>query len=487
MQQELMRVLDTLLSAFANPVIAQVDDRALKGTLTSLGRLGVYLATELRAAPTLRERALQDFAALCPAIEDLLRAHGKPLDHVEELARLGAPAVAANYDAALVAAKEVFLQLREIDGDAAALLRKQLAAVESAHSERVWRARDENIAATKAAAAGAGVVVQSRDYDRAAMDAFLAATFPDAKGIKVAQSDFISGGNSKYTLSLRLANAGQLPEHVVLRGDSSTSSTFGGVPVQREYELLTVLHQHGVCVPKPLAYEGTGKVFGSAFMLVEKKPGISIGHMFELPAPNMEICRDVARRLAQIHAVPLDAVGFVRGAERGTVDQVQDLLAESFANYRALGWASPVYEAAFDWLHANIGVLDRTRGLVHGDYGLNNILIDNERVATILDWEFNHIGNPAYDLGYFHYQAEALGSWQAFVDAYREAGGKNLSQEELDYSTLFAVVRLGVMVCQSYAAFRAGQFTGLGGANATINHMHETSINRMSKLLERML
>lgn len=486
MHQDITRALDTLLTAFANPALAQAEDPGVRNSLTALSRLGIFLATELTTVPALREKALQAYAALCPEIEALLQKHGKSTEQVRKLAALGASKDASNYDEAHVPAREVFMQLLDI-GDAAAPLRKKLATVESDYCDQVWKARDQNIAATKGGASAAGTVIQSRQYDQAALGAFIARSFPEEKDVKVAESNFISGGTSKYTLSLRLENTRSLPEKIILRGDSNQSSTFGGVPVLKEYELLCELYKHGVCVPKPLAYEGTGEVFGSPFMLVERKPGQVIGHMFEMPARNMDTCRDVGRRLAQIHAVPLDAVGFVRGAKRGTIDQIKDFLGESFANYRALGWSSPLYEAGFDYLQKNIGILERTRGLVHGDYGLNNVLIHEERVSTILDWEFAHIGNPAYDLGYFYYQAEALGSWETFVEAYRDAGGLPLSDEELDYSTLFAVVRLGVMVCQTYAAFRGGQMSGLGGANALINHMHETSINRMSRLLQRVL
>jgi hypothetical protein len=43
------------------------------------------------------------------------------------------------------------------------------------------------------------------------------------------------------------------------------------------------------------------------------------------------------------------------------------------------------------------------------------------------------------------------------------------------------------MVCQSIVAFRSGQMPGMGGANALINNMHDTSINRIAGLLRRLL
>ncbi len=38
------------------------------------------------------------------------------------------------------------------------------------------------------------------------------------------------------------------------------------------------------------------------------------------------------------------------------------------------------------------------RGLVHGDFGSNNVLIDKQRVAAVIDWSEALIGDPIYDV-----------------------------------------------------------------------------------------
>jgi hygromycin-B 4-O-kinase len=38
------------------------------------------------------------------------------------------------------------------------------------------------------------------------------------------------------------------------------------------------------------------------------------------------------------------------------------------------------------------------RGLVHGDFGSNNILIDKQRVTAVIDWSEALIGDPIYDV-----------------------------------------------------------------------------------------
>jgi aminoglycoside phosphotransferase (APT) family kinase protein len=289
-------------------------------------------------------------------------------------------------------------------------------------------------------------------------------------------------------MTIQLAGVKNLPSAIVLRGDSITSANYGGASSVDEYRLLKVLYEHGVCVPKPLAAETSGAVFGSPFMLVERAPGVMIGHMFDLPPPNKTTGQDIARKLAAIHRVPVSAIGdWVRGAKVETSKQVASTIEESFVNWQSLQRPSPIFEAAFKWLRENVTIMDKSRGLVHGDYGLNNILIDNGRASAILDWEFFHIGNPAYDLGYFYYQAESLCSWQEFLDAYVGAGGTLPSKEELDFSILFAATRLGVMVSQSHIAFRNGVVGGLFMALSIGRCCHEVTLIRLNDLLERIL
>lgn len=90
-------------------------------------------------------------------------------------------------------------------------------------------------------------------------------------------------------------------------------------------------------------------------------------------------------------------------------------------------------------------------------------------------------------MGYFYYQAESLTSWQDFLDAYQKAGATLPSQEELDYSILFAVARLGVMTCQAEAAYLSGITDGLFISLAIGRNAHYHSLIRLSGLREKLL
>jgi hypothetical protein len=80
-----------------------------------------------------------------------------------------------------------------------------------------------------------------------------------------------------------------------------------------------------------------------------------------------------------------------------------------------------------------------------------------------------------------------LDSWEAFLQAYGEAGGCVPDQEQLDYNILLAATRLGVMTCQSIAEFTSGQKPGLAGAVVIGSFFYENTIIRISRALDRVL
>jgi aminoglycoside phosphotransferase (APT) family kinase protein len=257
-----------------------------------------------------------------------------------------------------------------------------------------------------------------------------------------------------------------------------------------EYSLIKTMYENGVCVPKPLAVDESGKVFGSPILLVEKKPGTIIGHMFNLPkTPSKAIATDIAINLAAIHRVPLAAIGTqVDSANVRTSEKALAWLEEGHKAWLPLKMPSPVFETAFEWLRRNVALNDKApRTLVHGDFGLNNILIHDDKVSAILDWEFAHVGNPAYDLGYFYFMAKSLGSWDDFLKAYERGGMPIPDENQIDYAILFAATRLGVMVCQSEEVFVSGKEPGLASAVNIGDCYYQETIRRISGALDKVL
>lgn len=480
-----LKILNTLKQACSDPIVKQSSDARLQSHLADLGVLAAHLLTELIDTPAVRRQALKEFAAVAADAAEFLAQQGVNDAAAKRLVALAAEGDAAQFDAAMGLAHELQLELLLLANAEASALEKRLMQIEGDYGIRVLERLTARIDSSTGASPSAG---QAKEFDPKKLSDFILRSFPDEKELRVDTIKFISGGSSKYTMAIRLTGARNLPDELILRGDSASSALFGGSSVVDEYRLLKIMYEHGVCVAKPLAIEETGDVFGSPFMLVERRAGGMIGHMFLMPPYNATTCHDVATKLAEIHRVPLSAIGDqIRGANITASAEVTKTLEESYKSWQALKRPSPLFESAFKWLRNNVAVMDRSRGIVHGDYGLHNLLVENDRVNAILDWEFAHVGNPVYDLGYFHYMAEALGSWPDFLAAYREAGGMEFSQEEIDYSILYSATRLGVMVCQGEAAYSAGITDGVYLALTYGRNAHNQSLSRIKALMDRLL
>jgi aminoglycoside phosphotransferase (APT) family kinase protein len=484
MNEELVRFHAALRQVLANPAVAGIPDATLRNQLQMMDRVLGHLLVQQVTMPQVEAEALQAFVEAVDGVESLLSGRGLPVDAVLQLRALVGAASPASMDEILRPVRDLQQQLCAVASEEARARRRNLVAIETGCSTKLSDALEARLAPPSGGAGSTGAA-NTREIDEAKFNEFLTTVFPDEPGIRLAGYSFIAGGHSKYTAKVQLADVKAVPRSLVLRGDGS--GKYGGASVRDEYRLLQVLHRNGVSVPRPLALDETGRTFGTPIMLVEEMPGQVIGHMFALPKPNPALCRDAAVQLARLHRIPVREFGDeAESADRTNREKATRWLDESYASFKALNRASPIYETAFHWLRDNLALNDGPRSLVHGDYGLNNLLIHADRVSAILDWEFAHIGNPIYDLGYFYFQADHLGSWGQFMGAYQEAGGVMPTDAQLDYSILFATTRLGVMVCQTEAAFAAGAVQGIGGAIACTG-FHDVSVMRIARILERVL
>lgn len=314
---------------------------------------------------------------------------------------------------------------------------------------------------------------------------FLHEAFPDERGVRIEQCKATSGGYSKMTLDITLSGVQTLPPNIILRSD--VTNIYSGSPVAVEYGLMKALHDDGVCVPRPLALDDTASYTGAPFMLMDKVPGISLGNMLDLPGRCPDICRDMARRLALVHKVPVERVAqcFTGGPSR-TSEKVLVIIEQEFAAWEALDMPSAVFEAAFSWLRRNAKLNDDAPpALVHGDYGLQNILVQDRKASAILDWEFSYIGNPAFDLGYFYDQAEDMDSWPSFLQAYAVAGAPLPNEDQLNYNILFAALRMGVIAARMRQLFVSGGNVGIDAAWTVSEAHYETFVTRIAAALAR--
>lgn len=148
--------------------------------------------------------------------------------------------------------------------------------------------------------------------------------------------------------------------------------------------------------------------------------------------------------LARLHEIPAD--GLPGLSAQDPIERCHEVLDR-------LQVSSPAFELVLRVLALNRPA-PRPRTVVHGDFRMGNLLIDERGIAAVLDWELVHLGDPLEDLGYLCVPAwrfggpqpvAGVGSYQTLIDAYRDAGGANIELRELLWWQTASTVWWGVL------------------------------------------
>jgi aminoglycoside phosphotransferase (APT) family kinase protein len=298
------------------------------------------------------------------------------------------------------------------------------------------------------------------------------------------------GGHSNLTYLVRFGRG-----EAVLR-----RPPFGPVPprahdMARESRVLSAVHPHFPLAPRPYLLCEDTSVSGSVFYVMERRRGLVI--RADEPAPiagdvelRRRISEGVVDTLADLHAIDvaahgLDALGkpagFVARQIRGWTERWHGSKTSDV----------PEMESLAAWLEQHIPADPERPALVHGDYKLDNVMLDAaapERLVGVFDWEMSAVGDPLVDLGillcYWVHVAAAQDAAIASVTMRegwfgrdeilsRYAARSGRSVDAIRVYEVFAVFKLAVVIQQIYARFVRGQtddprFASLGARVALL-------------------
>ena len=288
----------------------------------------------------------------------------------------------------------------------------------------------------------------------------------------------IAGGNSKRTIVCLVSAPRCENRRLIARID--TANHISTTSVRDEYEVIAKLFEYGVVVPQPYCLENIDSS-GSAMMIMSHVVGDIIGDGVATRYRSEKLCRNIGRRLAEVHSVDIARFPSLTAAQ--PVEEQADLeLAELKERWRTEGVPNPLLEYAFSWLSEN-GALGRgATGLVHGDYSLHNLLILDDDVSAILDWEFVKRGRFAEDLGWVRPAAEALWSWESFMEGYVDAGGARPSLESMRYHDVYQMTRMLILMNATRLSFEKSRLKDPRYAGPII-HYWPIVVQRLGALL----
>ena len=321
----------------------------------------------------------------------------------------------------------------------------------------------------------------SEQLDWAALAAYLHARLPGAAGGRVdagapLEVEQFPGGHSNLTYLLRFGS-----REFVLRRPPFGPVAPKAHDMAREFRILEALHPVFPLAPEPFLLCEDAGVVGSVFYVMERRRGLVV--RAEEP-PELDGRPDERRRasaalvdaLAALHAVDVRAHGLDSlGKPAGFVGRQVRGWAERW--HRSQTGEVPEMDALAAWLAGRLPPEPARPTLVHGDYKLDNVMLDARdvgRVVGVFDWEMSAVGDPLVDLGillgyWVHTAAagERLGSvatvthregWftrEEILERYGERAGFDLTG--VGFYEVFAVFKLAVVLQQIFFRYRRGQ------------------------------
>ncbi len=243
---------------------------------------------------------------------------------------------------------------------------------------------------------GTRAVRAAHRFDEQRLLDYLGTRLPGFEGpLRVRQ---FKGGQSNPTYRLD-AGSGRY----VLRRKPPGKLLKSAHAVDREYRVISALHDAGFPVPRPHLLCEDDEVVGTAFYVMDCVEGRIF---WDLDLPGLDpseraaIYDNVNATIARLHNFDYRGLGLGDFGKPGNYFARQ--ISRWSGQYRASETVTiPAMDRLIEWLPDNIPE-DDSASLVHGDFRLDNMILHatEPRVIAVLDWELSTIGHPLADFTY---------------------------------------------------------------------------------------
>jgi aminoglycoside phosphotransferase (APT) family kinase protein len=293
-----------------------------------------------------------------------------------------------------------------------------------------------------------------------------------SRELEVAQ---FPGGHSNLTYLVRFGDVGLVVRRPPFGPVAPTAHDMA-----REYRWLAAVHPVFPLAPRPYVLCEDTSVIGSIFYVMERRRGIVVRHeeppeVNDRPDARRRVSEALVDALVRLHAIDVTTgalaslgkpAGFVGRQVRGWTERWQRSKIDDL----------PEMEDLAEWLPAHLPPDPAPPAIVHGDFKLDNLMLDERdvgRLVAVFDWEMSALGDPLVDLGILlAYWAPTAPSglhdaltpvthrpgWFArdeILDRYAARSARDLSTI-LFYET-FARFKIAVVIQQIFYRYRRGQ------------------------------
>lgn len=225
-----------------------------------------------------------------------------------------------------------------------------------------------------------------------------------------------------------------------------------------EAALVRAAHAGGVKAPEVVAVLADSDGMGTGYVMRRVMAEVNPAKI--LPAPPPSLIADLGRELALIHALPRDVI-----PSAIPVMDTAESLAGLKSRFLTYGGDRPVIALAVKWCEDHLPPAVPPV-LVHGDYRMGNVMVDDHGLAAVLDWELSHLGDGHEDLafgcmtvwrfGQLDKPAFGVGSLEDYFAAYEAAGGETVDRERFHFWLVYRTLWWALGCLDMGQAWRSG-------------------------------
>ena len=266
--------------------------------------------------------------------------------------------------------------------------------------------------------------------------------------VEVTDLQRLTGGASRTTWAFSTSSA-DAPALILQTGPPDD--------VHASMELEAAVQQRaaaaGAPVPRIVAADNSAAALGNPYLICAAVAGETIVRRIYRGLDEegrARLLRQCAEALAAVHRADFDGIGLSR------VDELTDWRQR----LDEMGDTTATFEWTFRQLEKSRPAPSPTR-LVHGDFRMGNLIVDDSGLAAVLDWELTHLGEVYEDLAWFCVRAwrfgapsalgaGGLGGVEAFLVSYEEAAGIAVDRNAFRWWLTVATLRWGV-ICRYQA------------------------------------
>ncbi len=305
---------------------------------------------------------------------------------------------------------------------------------------------------------------------------YLNTRLPQAQDLTLFQLTQTAGGWSHeiYTFYAHWQENGkQVTRGLCLRKDPGNGLLRHLSDLKEQFQVLKCLESAPVPTPRAYWYEEDPALLGGPFFIMDKvegevpNPWSKVGKRFYAEAGKRgRLPKSFVDALVALHALDWQKAGlsFLGVPTPGT-----DFAEREVTKWESLIKASghkpePVMTEILMWLKANKPQTKRLT-FIHGAYRTGNLIIKDDQVAAVIDWELQVIGDPLYDVAYVLSDLNkedspllsCLVEREFFLDYYQQLTGIEIDEEVCRYYEILYMMRSAAFWMSASGLFAEGK------------------------------